>query len=108
MRKNIVRIGRRGKRRGRAEERALGLEQELRELDTRVAMIQALVPLGLQAVNDMLQEEVTWPAPTTAVREACRGTLVGAGSQARCTWRIRRSASAFPGSETRTTTRRSR
>ena len=59
MRKNIVRIGRRGKRRGRGEERALGLEQELQELETRVAMIQALVPLGLQAVNALLQEEVT-------------------------------------------------
>jgi transposase-like protein len=35
------------------------IEPDLLESDTRVAMIQALVPLGLKAVNDVLQEEVT-------------------------------------------------
>jgi len=28
------------------------------DLDTRVALIQALIPLGLQAVEDVLQQEV--------------------------------------------------
>jgi putative transposase len=28
------------------------------ELDTRIALIQALIPLGLQAVDDLLQQEV--------------------------------------------------
>jgi len=59
MRKSIVRIGERGKERRRAAESSRGMEPELLELDTRVAMIQALVPLGLKAVNDVLQEEVT-------------------------------------------------
>lgn len=49
MKKSIVRIGIRGKgRRGSAE--AVGaVEREFQELDTRVAMIQALLPLGLKA-----------------------------------------------------------
>lgn len=59
MRKSIARIEGRGKERRRAAARGRGAEEELLGLDTRVAMIQALVPLGLKAVNDVLQEEVT-------------------------------------------------
>ena len=59
MRKSIVRIGSRGKGRRRAGKPRGPMEAELLGLDTRVAMIQALVPLGLKAVNDVLQEEVT-------------------------------------------------
>jgi len=32
--------------------------EELGDLDTRIALIQALIPLGLQAVQDLLQQEV--------------------------------------------------
>jgi len=36
-----------------------GLEQlEIGDVDTRVDLIQALIPIGLKAVNDLLQEEV--------------------------------------------------
>ncbi len=35
------------------------LEEELSALDTRVALIQALIPLGLDTVAEELQEEVT-------------------------------------------------
>ena len=34
-------------------------EEELGALDTRIALIQALIPLGLDAVAEELQEEVT-------------------------------------------------
>ena len=35
------------------------LEEELDALDTRIALIQALIPLGLDAVAEELQEEVS-------------------------------------------------
>lgn len=59
MKKSIVRIGGRGKGRRRAAEAGGAVERELLEVDARVAMIQALIPLGLKAVNEVLQEEVT-------------------------------------------------
>ena len=34
-------------------------EEELGALDTRIALIQALIPLGLDAVAEELQEEVS-------------------------------------------------
>ena len=58
MKKSIVRLGRRGKTRGRAAGISGQVEGDLVALDTRVAMIQALVPLGLKAVGEMLEEEV--------------------------------------------------
>ena len=69
MRKSIVRIRGRGKRRRRAAKTSRGAEQEWLRLDTRVAMIQALIPLGLKAVNDVLQEEVTQLAGVRYRRE---------------------------------------
>lgn len=54
--KSIVRIGGAGKRNGSA---AVGVEAELNSLDGRVELIQALIPLGLEAVNELLQHEVT-------------------------------------------------
>jgi transposase-like protein len=36
-----------------------GVERDALELDSRVAMIQALIPLGLKAVEELLQEEIT-------------------------------------------------
>ena len=35
-----------------------GREVNLLELDTRVELIQALIPIGLEAVNEVLQQEV--------------------------------------------------
>ena len=35
------------------------LEEELSALDTRIALIQALIPLGLDAVAEELQNEVS-------------------------------------------------
>jgi len=71
MNKSVVGIGWRGKRRGSARGKnegrrpgrsaptgVVGVEQNVVELDSRVAMIQALIPLGLKAVNELLQEEV--------------------------------------------------
>ena len=69
MRKSIVRVGGRGRGRRRAAKTSRGAEQELQGLDTRVAMIQALLPLGLKAVHDVLQEEVTRLAGTRYSRE---------------------------------------
>jgi len=54
--KSIVRIGSPGKRGDPAAEAA---DAELNALDSRVELIQALIPLGLEAVNDLLQQEVT-------------------------------------------------
>ena len=34
------------------------LEKALEEIDVRVALIQALIPLGFEAVEDALQNEV--------------------------------------------------
>lgn len=39
------------------------------ELDTRIALIQALIPLGLQAVEDVLQQEVRMLAGPRYARE---------------------------------------
>jgi transposase-like protein len=54
--RSIVRIGRRSKRNRPA---AVGREAELSSLDSRVELIQALIPLGLEAVHELLRQEVT-------------------------------------------------
>jgi putative transposase len=54
--KSIVRIGKSGKRSAQAAGEA---EAELNALDSRVELIQALIPLGLEAVRELLQQEVT-------------------------------------------------
>lgn len=56
--KSIVRVGNRVKGRVGGAVKA-GLEPELPQFDTRVEMIQMLIPLGLKAVGDLLREEVT-------------------------------------------------
>ncbi len=59
MSKSVVRIGRRGKSAAsRAEDALKGRLPGLTELDTRVELIQALIPLGLEAVSEILQQEV--------------------------------------------------
>ena len=54
--KSIVRMGGVGKRSRAA---LVGAEAELNALDSRVELIQALIPLGLEAVQELLQQEVT-------------------------------------------------
>jgi len=54
--KRIVRIGKVGKSSRRAGGDA---EAALNALDSRVEVIQALIPLGLEAVQELLQQEVT-------------------------------------------------
>jgi hypothetical protein len=56
--KSVVQIERQGKRTDvRASAAAAGLPTE--EIETKVALIQALIPLGLQAVGEALDAEVT-------------------------------------------------
>lgn len=56
--KSIVRIGAGGKGGGRKA--AMGAVQAaLSALDSRIELIQALIPLGLEAVHELLQQEVT-------------------------------------------------
>jgi len=57
--RTMVRIAGRckGKSKGQASRPEAGAE--LLTLDSRVELIQALIPLGLEAVNDVLQQEVT-------------------------------------------------
>jgi transposase-like protein len=58
--KSIVRVGDKGKRGGvEVTEAVAAAEAEVERLDSRVEMIQALIPLGLEAVNELLQQEVT-------------------------------------------------
>jgi len=54
--KSIVRIGGAGKRSGTP---GAGAVAELNGLDARVELIQALIPLGLEAVQELLRQEVT-------------------------------------------------
>ena len=63
MSRSVVRIGRKGKgvesvAVGGPEGRVSGEGTKLLPLDTRVELIQALIPIGLDAVNELLQQEV--------------------------------------------------
>ncbi len=51
MRK-VIQVGRKGKREDRETLRMA------EQIDSRVELIQALIPLGLDTVNDLLQQEV--------------------------------------------------
>ncbi len=54
--KSVVRIGANSKgRRKRLDEAATG---DRPQIDARAELIQALIPIGLEAVNDLLQQEV--------------------------------------------------
>ena len=53
--RSIVRIGSAGKRSGTA---GSGAAAALNALDARVELIQALIPLGLEAVRELLEQEV--------------------------------------------------
>jgi len=59
MGKSVVRIGRRGKRVASVGGPAFdGRKAGLPDVDTRVELIQALIPIGLEAVQEVLQQEV--------------------------------------------------
>ena len=51
------------------------------DLDVRLALIQELIPIGLMAVNDLLQQEVTTLAGTRYSRDPSTRDLVRWGSQ---------------------------
>ena len=57
------------------------LEEELGALDTRIALIQALIPIGLDAVAEELQEEVTRLAGDRYSRKAQQNPNRRWGSQ---------------------------
>jgi putative transposase len=57
--KSIVGVRRRGKKRGQGTGRTEAPEGVAASLDSRVELIQALIPLGLEAVRDVLQQEIT-------------------------------------------------
>ena len=70
MSKNVVRIGWRGK----AVEAACvagqgGRQANLLELNTRVELIQAWIPIGLEAVNEVLQQKACQLAGARYSRE---------------------------------------
>ena len=59
MSRSVVRIGRRDKGVGAAGGHGReGRAANALELNTRVELIQALIPIGLEAVNELLQQEV--------------------------------------------------
>jgi len=75
MSKSVVRIGRRGKGVESSGERGReGLPAHPPALDTRVELIQALIPIGLEAVNELLQQEV---CQLVGERYSRQGGLVG-------------------------------
>ena len=74
--RTMVRIAGRckGKSKGQASRPEAGAA--LLTLDSRVELIQALIPLGLEAVNDVLQQEVTALVGERYSRhEGCRGLV---------------------------------
>jgi putative transposase len=69
MKRSIVRVGGRGKRLTSATAGVMVPGREACAVNVRVAMIQALIPLGLKAVNELLQEEVVHLAGERYSRE---------------------------------------
>ncbi len=54
--RNVVRIGAKGK--GRRKDLDEAVTGDHPQIDARAELIQALIPIGLEAVNDLLQQEV--------------------------------------------------
>ncbi len=70
MSKSVAQIGHRGKRvESAGMPRSEGRAGNLPELDTRVELIQALIPIGLEAVNEVLKQEVSQLAGERYSRE---------------------------------------
>ena len=54
-------------------------------LETRLSLIQALIPIGLEAVSDVLQQEVGQLAGVRYARKAPTGRfVVGGARRVRC------------------------
>ena len=51
-------LGMRAERKGE-DQRTAAVEQAITDMDVRVEMIQALIPLGLEAVHEVLQGAVS-------------------------------------------------
>jgi len=83
--KSIVRVRGRGKRRGPKDtvegERGKAAEGVVASLDSRVELIQALIPLGLEAVGDVLEQEITALAGPRYQRNGGQPGYVRWGSQ---------------------------
>ena len=74
------------------------LEEELGALDTRIALIQALIPLGLDAVAEELQEEVSRLAGDRYTRKDTQNPIVGGVvNKGLCICPIRKCPYLFPG-----------
>ena len=54
--KSVVRIG--ANRKGRRKDLDEAMTGDRPQIDARAELIQALIPIGLEAVNDLLQQEV--------------------------------------------------
>ena len=54
--KSVVRIG--ANRKGRRKDLDEPMTGDRPQIDARAELIQALIPIGLQAVNELLQQEV--------------------------------------------------
>ncbi|MBW1732550.1 MAG: hypothetical protein JRH08_16735 [Deltaproteobacteria bacterium] len=65
MGRRVVRIGEKGKCKVTSREKEFSSE-----LDVRIAMIQALIPLGLEAVAEELKREVEMLAGKTCLLQA--------------------------------------
>ena len=53
MKRRVIRFAKKGKCKVKGKERVI-----VEDLDSGVAMIQALIPIGLEAVAEQLQQEV--------------------------------------------------
>ncbi len=79
--KRIVRIERQDRGRERRDGTAGGSEGRLEEIDSTVALIQALIPLGLHAVGEALEAEVVALAGARYRRTGGRPGVVRWGQQ---------------------------
>ena len=107
--KRIFRIREQGKVK-EVGRRALATVPGTDHLESNVALIQALIPLGLQAVAEVLKEEIIALAGERDRRVGGQpGVVRGTTRVAPSTWRARNSRSRIPGSATcRCSARRSR
>ena len=74
------------------------IQEEMTALDMRIELIQALIPLGLEAVAEELQNEVTRLTGQRYSRKECQNpNRRWAGNKARCISLIRKCPSVCRG-----------
>ena len=78
--RNVVRINKEGKVRS-VRRRALAAVPAVNDQDGVIALIQALIPLGLQAVHEALEQEVTVLAGARYSRTGGQPSVVRWGAQ---------------------------